>query len=417
MVFDPEGDDEFDMIANHTIIRLAQLLPAPLLPSLRRYHAPRIDADILFIHLLFLCSSLEHIDMENCSEFTSSAVGTFLSAIGEQQSPLKHLMLRGTLSALTLTFVPQLTRIRSLEIMGNGQFMDTVLIEKLGTLSYLEDLVLDLEGAPSTHGSPFRVEGGFQRLYNLHIIGELPLIQDVLAHISSPFMISLAIVAPPGPLSMSLAVECSTLMHTLSRKWPTSLRKIKLGHQGPTHHGALSMNSLQPLFLLPNIQSLHIENYSLPVSHDDINKIATAWPCLITLKLPYDDDSRADLGNLPTITSLYDLAQHCPRLETLYLPVNVDVIPARAISQATPHHLTDLGITSISRNAEIMDVTSILSSVHLTARHLDCLFPRVKKVSWTHHGTRGNFWAAVGDVVRLLQETRGEALSSVALNP
>ncbi|KAF9461807.1 hypothetical protein BDZ94DRAFT_1237426 [Collybia nuda] len=414
MVFDPEEDDEFNMIANHTILRLAHLLPGPMLPSLRRYHAPKVDADILFIHLLFLCPSLEHLEMENCGEFTSSAVGTLLSAIGEQQLSLKHLMLRGSLSRSTLTFIPQLTRLCSLEIMGNGQFMNVDLIEKFGTLECLEHLVLDLEAAPLVRGIPLCAEGGFQRLRNLHIIGEFSLIPDVLVHISSPFMESLTIVAPPGLLSMAFPLACSTLMYTLSRKWLHSLRKVKVDHHGSTHYGTLSMISLHPLFLLPNIESLVVENYSLRVSQDDINKIAAAWPCLVTLKIPYnDDDFRPDL---PTITCLSELARRCPRLETLYLPINVDANPGRAVPQPVPHNLNTLGITSFSRSIEIMDVTSILSSVHLTARYLDCLFPCIKEVKWNHYGTRGNFWSVVGDVIRMLQETRVEALRNPALS-
>jgi hypothetical protein len=381
-------------MANHTKVRLAQLWHSPLLPALKRFTCPEVRAPGLFIHFLFLSPTIKCIELKDVSDGEDEAVGTLLSTISCEVPSLKRLILWGGLSAQSLSYVAQLKNLQSLELLGLGLTIEPQFIEQLATLTYLKTLFLDLGGSSYT---AFPSHGGFHALKDLTIIAWFSLVESILTDVSSS-LVSLAFTAPAGPPAQGWTNECTSLLSMVSQRWPTSLTSITVDHIGSWEDVTLSVTVLLPLLRLSNLERLRVHNFVPSLTDEDIRQFAMAWPLLKSLHLPFEND---DASPKPSFTAIYTLANLCPGLKFLQIPLDTASIPPLSDYKPAIHYLQSLSIGS--HNAELG-----LSESLLVARHLDRLFPHLEVLQ--HLGRDVHMWDKILTMMQTFRAVRVDDL-------
>jgi hypothetical protein len=377
-------------MANHTKVRLAQIWRSPLLPALKRFICPEVRAPGLFIHFLFLSPTIKCIELKDVTDGEDEAVGSLLATIACEVPSLKRLILWGGLSGQSLAYVAQLKNLQELELLGLGLTIEPQFIEQLGTLMYLKNIFLDLQGSP--YGA-FPTRGGFHALKHLSIIAWFSLVEGILTDVSSE-LASLAVTAPPGPPLQGWPHDCTSLLTMVSQRWPTSLTSITVDHIGPWDDETLPMTVISPVFRLSNLQRLRVDNFVLSVTDEEIRQFAAAWPSLKSLHLPFDHDPSVPK---PSLTAIYTLANHCPGLKVLHIPLTTASIPPLSDYKPTTHYLRSLSIGSHNTQLGLQDSL-------LVARHLDRLFPELKTLE--HLGRDLDMWDKILTMMQTFRAVR-----------
>lgn len=400
------GEDE--KLVNHTKVRLAQLWKSPLLPVLQRFICPEVQAPGLFIHTLFLTPTLESVELRFVSEPEDVAIGSVLSTMVEQTPSLQNLVIWGTLSKQSLSFLPHFHRLRSLELKQMGSSIDSQFFSQLGKLRYLSELAIDLFGSPS---SDFTIEpDGFPSLSNLRITASYPITEAILMnhakYESQPQQLSsLAIIAIPAPLPQGWEAQLTNLLSKVCRHWSASLKSLMLDQDTEWEHASLSMSTISPILRLTNLTSFRIERYTILFSNDDIQRFASAWSGLETLHLPLDPRistrSRNDELLEPSLDALFMLSESCPRLKAVQMPVYVKCVPSLSSYTSLRSSLEEL---VVGCHNGLFSTTEELLPL---AKHLDQRFPRLKVLK--HMKDVFDMWEKIHLMVLAIRSTKAVA--------
>jgi hypothetical protein len=388
------GDDR--KMAFHTRVRIAQLWTSPLLPFLRRFICPEVQAPGLFIHFLFLSPTIEYIELKLISEIEDEAIGTFLSTLVENVPSLKNLSMSGWLSDQSLAFVPQLKRLQSLEISNISAPIGVELLQQIGALEYLSDFTIDLSASTPTR---FKLQGAFSQLQRLRVNAAFSVAHDVLSDIEAPQLAAIHLIAPMGILPQGWTDQCKRALELISRRWG-KLREFSLEHEGMYDHEVLPTDILSPLFQLTHLSSFEINSFLFMASDTDVRQYAAAWPRLQTLRFPPDLEIPTDAS----FTTLSCLARSCPDLRELQMPFNIERIPPLSTSHVLPHPLRTLSLGGFSIAPEFQQLL-------LIARHIDRLFPDLR-ILRNAGGSDPYLWDKVGVMVHTFQAVRMDDLDA-----
>lgn len=386
------GDDR--KMAFHTRVRIAQLWTTPLFPALRRFICPEVQAPGLFIHFLFLSPTIEYIELKQISEIEDEAIGTFLSTLVENVPSLQHLAMSGWLSDQSLLFVPQLKRLRSLEISTISAPISADLLHEIGTLECLSDLTIDLSSSSFVR---FKLQGTFSHLQTLRITASFPVAQDVLTDIEASDLEAIHLIAPMGLLPPGWHDQCKSLLELISIRW-TKLRGISLDHEGVYDHEILPTSMLPPLFQLSHLTDVEIRSFVFSASSADIQQCAAAWPRLQSLRFPPDSEGPTDAS----LTTLIHLANSCPDLRHLQLPFSIGTIPPLSVSPSLSHRLESLVLGGFNIAPQFRDLM-------LIARHIDRLFPSLQTLR-NATGIDPYLWDKVDIMIHTFQSVRADNL-------
>ncbi|KAG5651948.1 hypothetical protein H0H81_006832 [Sphagnurus paluster] len=299
---------------------------------------------------------------------SDSAVGTVLSMLAEDAQSLKTLSLGGSLSTPSLAYVLQLKNLQSLELRSMGDSIDSHFFKMVADLEKLVDLTIDLYNSPS---STFPAGQGFKRLKKLHITAFFSVIEDILLDLSDEVELeSLGFFAPPAPLPMGWETQCTSLFSTVHQRWPQSMRRICIDREWSNLICLpMSLSLIAPLLRIPNIEYFSVREFFLPISNEELGELASSWPSLQELHLPFDDNVAPQIS----FSMLYTLAALCPRLVHLEMPIDFKEIPPLPNPRPKPVALERLYIANDNPPNET-------SELLLIARHFDRLFPRLQKL-------------------------------------
>ena len=217
--------DSKERISPATFLRLARLQPPdmPLLPSLSDLVIVDADASIAYLDLL-LTPSLESLTASSIPDFQQSTFFSFLTA-AEKEAPLLQTLILGPgpLLSSSLQTIPQFSHLRHFELKHEDSELPFGFFDKIGSLSELETFILDaryvsstmmgdkdvnpfpsddllnsnvMDGDRNEHGTidvrhskmshtPNSTSGTFNQLVKLHVIGWLPLLEDLISRIMS----------------------------------------------------------------------------------------------------------------------------------------------------------------------------------------------------------------------------------------
>ncbi|TFK31617.1 hypothetical protein BDQ12DRAFT_693865 [Crucibulum laeve] len=396
---DPDALD----IAMHVYFRIAQLRHTPLLPALQHLYCPSTSqSDFLISAIcLFLTPSLQSIKFEDITNIEDKLVGTFLHTLLTDGASLDDITLRGHgLSKDSLSFVAEFPSLQALELSGMGENLDLNLVKKIGNLGHLKDLVIDFSNCPISLESLDELDNeiGLRGLRNLTITASLPFVQSFLAQMSvASHLHTLFVLAPADTV-----VQRKEFLAEVAARWAMSLRRIALIHDpmDPEEEG-LSVHALGPLLPLRDLEYLCVEGFTMEISDEDITLFANTWPKLRSLLLPFAPPS----ATRPTIKSLSFLAEKCPKLEVLRLPLDVNELPVMPTNQLPdPHRLESLIIATVEDHWELRDLLRL-------ARHIDYYFPWLETVE-SQAGRDGERLLLLQEMIRMYQAVRNEAVSS-----
>ena len=405
----------------HVYFRLAQLHPPPLLPNLRHLYCPSTSQPDFLISgiCLFLSPSLQCLDFGNISSVEDKLCGTLLHTLHCDGAEMEKIFLKGMgLSPDTISMVVKFEHLKVLELVGMGKALTLDVLEKIGALPWLVDLVLDFTDNDTI--LPLLTKDlGLKDLKVLFITAPVAFVRSFLPKISTTSLEHFACSSPSHPPS-----DKKVLLEEVVQRWGQTLKKLYLIYQqtqveagGPLLIENLPVSSLAPLLPLRNLESLRLDGYAMDLSDDDIQNFATAWPALTALALPYTPAAHPR----PSINSLRTLAEQLPKLRQLRIPLNTSDSVPTFVSPGVPHalgHGHELEQLTVASGGESWELRDLL---HF-ARHVDYLFPRLKGVfayeGGGGHGrdreTDATRWTQVDELIMTYQAVRRETLSQLS---
>ena len=389
---DPDALD----IAMHVYFRLAQLRATPLLSSLRHLHCPSMRQNDFLISgvFLFLSPSLQVLELENISNVEDKLCGTVLHTLHSDGASMQKVVLRGQgLSKDSLNLAISFDHLRGLELHGMGEALNMEILERIGSMASLVELSLDFT---ESSVPPLDRDIGFKDLKSFTITAPIPFIQTFLPYIGTTTLEAFNIEAPSNP-----PVDKKEFLTDVVTRWKDSLRRIELVHPCDTDVAEeIDVTVLAPLLPLRKLTHFRLEGYSLELQDQHITDFATAWPDIVTLMLPFIGSGRPR----PTIESLRTVAQRCPRLRKLRLPLDTtDLVSfvSTGAPHSPPHELHTLFVASADDPWELRDL------LHL-GRHVDYFFPQLRWV-YSYEGNDADRWIQLHETIQMYQTVRREA--------
>ncbi|KIJ96603.1 hypothetical protein K443DRAFT_10513 [Laccaria amethystina LaAM-08-1] len=155
---DAEGNPLQLRVASLTYLRLAQFQGSlPLFPSLRRLQIVNATASLSHTFLL-LSPSLEYLEISGFPPSHAHLVGSFLTTLSDEEGlSLKSLVLGPSpFDSESLRSIPCFKDLLSLKLNGAVSCWDSQLLESIGTLPKLLELVVDADDAEyhAVHSPP-----------------------------------------------------------------------------------------------------------------------------------------------------------------------------------------------------------------------------------------------------------------------
>ena len=381
----------------HVYFRIAQLRSTPLLPSLRHLHCPSTSQNDFLISgiCLFLSPSLQSLQFENISSVEDKLCGTVLHTLASDGAQIEKIALRGKgLSKDTLWMAIRFERLNSLELSGMGEALNLEIVEKIGSLPWLANLVIDFT---DWRMEPLVQDIGFKDLNSLTITAPVPFVEALLSHIATTQLETFVAVLPCNPTD-----DKKEFLTKVVDRWKDTLRRVALVLQQveefPAEH--LDVDALAPLIPLRKLTYLRLEGYAIELTDDNISDMTLAWPELDTLLLPFINAIRSR----PTIASLRNIACRCPNLRNLTIPLNtLDLTPFNPVGVA--HQAHELHTLTIASADDVWDPRDMLHA----ARYIDSLFPKLRFLS-PYEGHDADRWMQMHDIIQMYQTVRKEAV-------
>ena len=382
----------------HVYFRIAQLRSSPLLPSLRHLHCPSTSQNDFLISgiCLFLSPSLQSLQFESISSVEDKLCGTVLHTLASDGAQIEKIVLRGKgLSRDTLWMAIRFEHLNSLELSGMGEAVNLEIVERIGSLPWIINLVIDFT---DSRMDSLVQDIGLKNLDSLTITAPVPFVQAFLSHIATTQLETFVAVLPSNSTDNK-----KEFLNKVVDRWKDTLRRVALEHQqlaeSPVEH--LDMDDLAPLVPLRKLTYLRLEGYAMELTDDNISDMTLAWPEMNTLSLPFINADRPR----PTIASLFTIACRCPNLRYLTIPLNT-ADPALFVPMGAPHTpVHDLHTLTIASADDPWDLRDLLHA----ARHIDYLFPKLKILS-SYEAHDAERWMQMHDIIQMYQAVRQEAV-------
>lgn len=324
---------------------------APLLPNLTSVLLSRsgCNADaswILSEHLQEIQVIIGTMHESNLTRERATHLARLLQQWRESypNSQLLKLYIRGWLSpALTRAIAP-LTSLRSLSLLY-GSSITPQLLRAISLFPFLEELNVHVDCVSVDDFNlvtPPPNAIAFPRLRSLLISGTQPLITAVLELLQSDILEDLTIEVNSPILYASYWTPVLDMIVTKAYK---SLRQLELLHSIPIDstpslrlptysrsETAFTLESLRSLSVVHGLRSVILDTTIPPELTDrDIEEMAAWWPHIERLDLgtlPYpDQELMHNWQPKTTVAALSSLAQRCPHLQSLTIPLDFSVVP------------------------------------------------------------------------------------------
>ncbi|TFK32155.1 hypothetical protein BDQ12DRAFT_728910 [Crucibulum laeve] len=201
-------------IAQSTYLRLAQLAPSPLFPSLKHLHVPSVKASLAHI-FLFMSPSLRSVELGDIGPGGDALeiATSFLATLPWEAPKLQRLVLHGSshISIDDLHHIVHFKQLKSLELRNIVSIQDFTLFERLGhKLSKLEHLLVETYPLNYENVLP-RVESMFENLCSLQVTALPSMIHDLLLTITSRRLQTLTLTPIVGSTCLNTPREVSSV--------------------------------------------------------------------------------------------------------------------------------------------------------------------------------------------------------------
>ena len=399
-------DNDYPPVHPSTYLRITQLQPSALFPSLRhlkyKYHMGSRYSSHAFLSCV-ISPLLDSLELINIRGFENTIVGPFLATLQVSSQMLSRIVLHNGQMSVDIfkKSIVHFKQLRSLEISDAVFMSDFVLWEVLGTLPYLANFTLKAfdpsshpAHAPKNQNSQSGGPKYFEALECLFVKGSFLLIQHLLSFIDSPCLESIEIYPVINRVHNEDEDEPEDLltpsMTMIASKWSQSLKKFIMGSSLRAPRDSIS-KCLMVLTDLHEMQTFHLLRWKMENMDDDLRRLVMSWPKL------------RNLGVDQTIISLSTLriiAECCPELRHLSIPLDSFTIPPFDISSKSFSH--KLEVLNVVRVHSFVIHASMESQIRM-ARQLDSIFPHLKSIEMPPNNST---WIGIRDLVKLCQDFR-----------
>ncbi|KAJ7642627.1 hypothetical protein DFH06DRAFT_1334012 [Mycena polygramma] len=264
----------------------------------------------------------------------------------------------------------------------------------VASLPHLRSFATDLCGWDQIDFDSILLRSTFTALQNLTITAHHVALRRILPlflpRIGAPSMISMAVLkSSPSYDTGTPGVETFTaLSQCIATHWPTTLHTLRI--QGVPCTPA----EFSPIEGLTKIHTLELKQ-ALEGSLSDarILTIVRTWSELSALTI---QGAEADIDFMKC------LAQHCPMLRTLHVGFFPHPLADISTTPVLAHALVELRLFQLPVPESRWNAVDL----HLLARHLDRLFPRIESVTGDGSNHR---WKEVAKLVSMCQDVRRTA--------
>ncbi|KAJ7895363.1 hypothetical protein B0H13DRAFT_2523959 [Mycena leptocephala] len=360
-----------------------------LLPNLSRFECSSDPCGPDFI--LYISPSLVSLRLESSEP---SETETFLNMLSVEASPLSELVIAHQQNTVLL-FCNLFRNLQSIDLkVLSGPVTDAAFLA-LASLPLLRSLTTDMSGWDKLGFQSIAPGSIFCALTHLNVAAIPGLLRRniplFLPLIGATCVVSITVIQSHNysgwQLPSASAETLTTIAQCIASRWPTTLRNLQLEGLACT---ADDFSSIQGL---TNIQTLELKQ-TLQGSLSDarILAIVRTWSQLTSLTIEGAD---ADMEFIKC------LAQHCPMLRSLHVDFFPHPLPDIRTTPALAHTLYELRFARqrVEHRWSYVDI-------HLLARHLDRLFPRVASIAG--EGTNHR-WRDVEKLVLMCQDVRRTA--------
>ena len=357
---------------------------APLFPLLERLGG-NIELPNPSPFLIAFSPSISHLSISVFPDRSAPRnqhrdyAAALLQFVSSKETPSNDVLERIVASAppdlrLHLERLGRFTSLRDLEITCSGIVLDPINLRSVSAMSNLRTLKADFRLPEASRQLTYR--GAFQELEQLTITGRLGDIERAIHAMAAPKLRQLYIFVIEERSGGD--IEATRLHQTLQSilpSLPASLSSLELSMPvlSRTPSELLSLAEiLEPMFPLRNLRTIicKFETYPKDLTDEDVAVLATAWPNLRKFHIGYGE--RLPSFRTPlTLASLVTLAQHCPHLESIQLPV-LDiraVPPAESLPRIEGSRVQDIHVD--------MFVDEATADLFALAAVFDRMFPQL----------------------------------------
>lgn len=312
----------------------------PLLPSLRTFHwanPEKHEAEDLASLLLLLNSkaSTAIIQMGKWNDESIREIVSALSIFGENPAQLRSIQITSSpctsLEEAILALGLRQQHLLDFKYNWNNQ-MSLETIIHLSGLNNLREVAIRADAERSREFFLWARERGGHFFPSLQLFSlftdSVEICEKWLNLIRQPDLHSIDLYVDQPPTATAFHDLLSKLTEHPARD---VLRNVHFKSMQPSPRNN-SLHTVRPDTLAPllqlNISQLHLEP-GAPIDIDDelVERMARAWPRLAVLELNAEWRRYAPAGLVPSVTlkGLIPLAEHCPFVGMLSLPINTDV--------------------------------------------------------------------------------------------
>lgn len=303
------------------------------------------------------------------------------------------------------------TRSRNLRIINCHAPLDTGAWTGLSSHTHLRSLTIPISSREErdSHSVVSSELITFPSLEELHLSTSFTILAHILS--SSQFPILEAVTfdlesqkpLPGTSFAQLTALIARTCSHSVLRAIDVSSHQCPAEDRNPDH--TILPDALRPLLVFSNLHTV-VLNAHLCLNLDDvvIRDMALAWPRLTHLWL--DPTGRWPIPSRVTLNGLIPLAEKCPQLRKLGIPVNANIsMPFSGVAVRPGRGRVNYQLRAI------MVGNSYISSSYDTAAFLSDIFPNLRRVdSWLdfteEEGMYKSRWNEVGKLVPCFTQVR-----------
>ena len=398
------------VISPNIYLRIHAMHDSPLLPGLNKIYIPDHPSPVDLSPALFLAlgSTLDMVQLHSYAISDPQFFAPFLSSLHVKSPGLTQLALYGVVNA-PLKHIYRFTKLQSLELKIYNFHLQPQLLQKLGELGHLLDLIIDT-GTSSIQPhmmSPPTSHSKFTKLRKLEILGTVSLINSILSEMEG--------------LSSLTTLEIDELWDgwtnsTTENSWRCCFEVISTFSVvenieiTPRNQSVLSASCLFPLFKLDNVISfvINLKDAALSGSNDNFRLLAGAFPKLKKLVVSEPPSSLLCESTGRTLACLYHFSQECPDLQEIKICLSSDASDNLDAIKKLPHPI----VQNHQHPLEKLDVHFKFGQLEPTqsiqiAQFLDLIFPNLL-TSATHSSDMDKVvnWAGIQEFCLALQDAR-----------
>jgi hypothetical protein len=352
------------------------------LPSLEILHwSPWACGPLLFFLSPFLrqVHLRETVGEDDMNETSGHVIGTFLSLLALEASPLQNISSDFELPQNVLQCFLAFPHLRVLSIERSGRHVDRDVLDALRDLEDLDELTLALDQTPLT-ADDFSRTDGFKSLTCLTLQAKSSFLPKVMSTFASAKLERVSLwVGGVGNTMKSVSavkfimIKLRACLRVLVSSHSTSLWQVRISDIRPLTNAysttfsdeVSTLSVLQPLLSVRQLLSVaFMQERCLSLTDEDVHEMALAWPELLAFHVPFAS------GRIqPTFKAMLSLARHCLSLKKIHM--NCDCRDISIEPTIFPHYRLEKWVVGPSH---IDDPT-------LCSQHLSTVFPCLREIS------------------------------------